>query len=55
MKANHILVDFENVPHLPLDRIGEDSVVFTKPHAFYLALSKTAKGISAERPDAGLG
>lgn len=24
MKANHILVDFENVPHLPLDRIGED-------------------------------
>ena len=55
MKANHILVDFENVPHLPLDRIGEDSVVFTKPHAFYLALSKTAKRISAERPDAGLG
>ena len=28
MKANHILVDFENVPHLPLDRIGEDHVVF---------------------------
>jgi hypothetical protein len=28
MKANHILVDFENVPHLPLDRIGEDNVIF---------------------------
>lgn len=28
MKANHILVDFENVPHLPLERIGEDRVVF---------------------------
>lgn len=29
MKADRILVDFENVPHPPRDRIGKDRAVFT--------------------------
>ncbi len=39
MKANHILVDFENVPHLPPDRIGRPFGVFAMLRTSFLALS----------------
>lgn len=52
MKANHILVDFENVPHLPLDRIDEDHVVFAKRPASSLVFSETGIVTNADEPKA---
>ncbi len=43
MKANHILVDFENVLHLPPDRIGKDSSVFSNQCITAMALSDAGK------------
>ena len=43
MKANPIQVEFENMPHLPLDRIVECSDIFSKQPTSSLAFSETGK------------
>ncbi len=48
MKANHILVDFENVLHLQLACISGDSGVFSKQPASFLDLPRNLQDTYAE-------